>query len=235
MDVRVEAYVRNVAKALEEVRARGVKDRRILEILDIVNAYLKDSVYYLSRGDYASSLAAIAYAEGLLDALRLLGLAEFNWERASQLEERARTKVLVAGTFEIIHPGHIHYLRKAWELGRVVAIVARDSSVSKFKSRDVVIPEEQRLAVLNSIVYVHKARLGYEDDIFRVVEEERPSVILLGPNQPFDPEYIKSELRSRGINSDVLRLEQYLDCPLCSTRKIINAIINRYSRDIRDS
>lgn len=228
-EVRVNAYIRNVAAAIEQIEREGVKN----EVVEIARAYLKDSIYYLSRGDVFTALATIAYAEGLLDALRLLGIAHFSWGRTDELLSRASNKVFVAGTFEIIHPGHIAYLRHAWSLGRVVAVVARDSTVRRIKGRDVVIPENQRLEVLGSIVYVHKARLGYEGDMFRVVEEERPNIILLGPNQPFSEESIRSELKKRGLDDvQVVRFSDYLDCPLCSTTKILRAISSRFNQGL---
>ncbi|WP_069806562.1 DUF357 domain-containing protein [Vulcanisaeta thermophila] len=225
-EVRVDAYIRNVAKALEQLDKEGVKN----EVIEIARAYLKDSMYYLSKGDVFTALSTIAYAEGLLDALRILGMVKFQWGSVNDLVRRASTKVFVAGTFEILHPGHITYLRAAWELGRVVAVVARDSTVRRIKGRDTIIPENQRLEVLSSIAYVHRARLGYEDDMFRVVEEERPDIILLGPNQPFDEDKLRGELMRRELgNVQVLRFRDYVDCPLCSTTKILNAIASRYS------
>ena len=227
-EIKINAYIRNVANALDQIEREGVRN----EVVEIAKAYLKDSIYYLSRGDQFTALATIAYAEGLLDALRLLGMAHFNWSKTDDLIRRAQNKVFVAGTFEIIHPGHIAYLRHAWTLGRVVAVIARDSTVRKIKGRDVIIPENQRLEVISNIVYVHKARLGYEDDMFRVVEEERPNIILLGPNQPFNEDWLREELRRRGLgNIEVIRFNDYVDCPLCSTTKILKAISSRFNRN----
>ncbi|WP_243675207.1 hypothetical protein [Vulcanisaeta distributa] len=95
-----------------------------------------------------------------------------------------------------------------------------------------VIPENQRLEVVSNIVYVHKARLGYEGDMFRVVEEERPNIILLGPNQPFNEDSLREELKKRGGlgNIEVLRFNDYVDCPLCSTTKILKAVSNKFGQ-----
>jgi len=43
-----------------------------------VRRYLEDAEYY--RVDQSPvALTSVAYAEGILDALKLLGLASFNW------------------------------------------------------------------------------------------------------------------------------------------------------------
>ncbi len=228
-EVRVEVYIRNVEQALEKLIIRD-SSPKVKEVLDIVRAYVRDSRHYLSRGDIFTALATIAYAEGLLDALRLLGLVDFAWLRPSELHQRALTKVLTAGTFEILHPGHIYYLHEAWKLGRVITVVARDSTVRRLKGRDVVIGESQRLEVVKSIVYVHKARLGYEDDMLRVVEEERPDIILLGPDQPVDEDKLRRELERRGLASvEIRRLPSRLNSELYSTSSIIRKIVEKFS------
>lgn len=227
---RIETYIRNVEQVLEKIKPQAT-DTNTREIVDIVESYVKDSRFYLSRGDYITALSAIAYAEGLLDALRLLGHLSFEWKSPSELLERARTKVLTAGTFEILHPGHIYYLKEAWKLGRVITVVARDSTVRKIKGREVIIDERQRLEVVKSIYYVHKARLGYEDDFLRVIEEERPNIILLGPDQPFDENELIANLKRRGIeNIQIKRLDRRIEGELYSTSNIIRKIIEKVGR-----
>ncbi len=227
---RIETYIRNVEQVLEKIKPQAT-DTNTREIVDIVESYVKDSRFYLSRGDYITALSTIAYAEGLLDALRLLGHLSFEWKSPSELLERARTKVLTAGTFEILHPGHIYYLKEAWKLGRVITVVARDSTVRKIKGREVIIDERQRLEVVKSIYYVHKARLGYEDDFLRVIEEERPNIILLGPDQPFDENELIANLKRRGIeNIQIKRLDRRIEGELYSTSNIIRKIIEKVGR-----
>jgi len=222
--LKIESYIRNVIDVIEQIKSTSLIDREVKEILDIAEAYVKDSIHYLKNNDEFHALATIAYAEGLLDALRFLGKVKFEWKKSSEIMKNLR-KVLVAGTFEILHPGHIAYLKYAWSMGRVIAIVSRDSTVRKIKKRDPIIPENQRLEVLRNITYVHKARLGYEDDMFRVVEEEKPEIIILGPNQPFREDNVKNELKRRGLNIEVTRMEEYVNCELCSTSKVIQKIL----------
>ncbi len=225
---RAEIYVRNLEHAMETLK---VADSRAKDIIELANAYLRDAKFYLSRGDVMTSVAAASYAEGLLDALRLLGYADFVWNKPSEIEKNYR-KVLIAGTFELLHPGHISYMEQAWRLGRVVAVVSRDVNAARIKRRSLVIPAENRLRVVSSIYYIHKARLGYEDDMLRVVEEERPDVVLLGANQPFDEKSLLEKFRRRGIEAQILRADPY-DCDLCSTSKIINKVLETFCEGAR--
>jgi len=47
--------------------------------IEHIRAYLADAKYYKSQKNFETSLASIAYCEGLLDALKLLGLVKFEW------------------------------------------------------------------------------------------------------------------------------------------------------------
>jgi len=223
---RVEAYILNVKQALESIK---IIDRKAQQIVELAKNYLDDSIYYLEKGDVFTSLACIAYAEGLLDTLAKLGLVELSWKSLSSLI--SRPKVLVAGTFEIIHPGHIELLRKAWEKGRVYVVVSRDVNAEKFKKRRIIIPENQRLSVISAIKYVHRAILGDENDILKPLEVIKPDIILLGPDQWVSEDWLKQELRKRGISAKVERLKSKVKCPLCSTSKIIEKIINMKCRE----
>lgn len=137
-------------------------------------------------------------------------------------------RVMVAGVFDLIHPGHLYLLKKAKEMGRVVVVVARDSTVEKVKGKKPVVPEEQRLEVILSLKPVDEAVLGHEGDLLKIVEEIEPDIILLGPNQPFDEEVLREELKERGLGVEVVRLsETFRDCRFYSTSQIINEVLAR--------
>jgi FAD synthetase len=46
-------------------------------VLELVRGYVKDAQHYAEKRKSVTSLACIAYAEGLLDALKFLELADF--------------------------------------------------------------------------------------------------------------------------------------------------------------
>jgi hypothetical protein len=55
----------------------GVDD--VKRVVELAKAYLEDAKYYTSRKKFEAGLASVAYCEGLLDALKLLGAVEFEW------------------------------------------------------------------------------------------------------------------------------------------------------------
>jgi len=138
---------------------------------------------------------------------------------------KKKITVVATGTFDIIHPGHIRYLKEAKKLGtELIVIVARERNV-KHKPKPV-IPEEQRRRVVEAIKYVDKAILGDEEDIFKPIKEIDPDIIALGYDQRFDENWLRNELKKRGLKAEVVRIKVKEECELCSTAKIINKILN---------
>ncbi len=123
-------------------------------------------------------------------------------------------KVLIAGTFDIIHPGHIFLINEAAKLGDVYVIVATDKNAEKFRNGiPPVIPEDQRLEVVKGLKKVKEARLGRKDnDTLKTVEAFNPDIILLGPDQKYDIDALKKGLNEKGLSHIVVkRLEEYHD------------------------
>jgi FAD synthetase len=137
------------------------------------------------------------------------------------------TRVLATGTFDILHPGHVYFLTQARALGdELFVIVARDSNVTH-KPKPI-IPEDQRLDMINALEVVDKAVLGSKKDMFEPLREIRPDIIALGHDQNFDIDFLEKELTKRGLPSKVVRIPHSKKCPLCSTGAIIKEVLKRY-------
>lgn len=138
----------------------------------------------------------------------------------------AKKRVVIAGTFDILHPGHVFLISKAAKIGNVIVVVARDRNVLRAKGHPPVIPEEQRLFMVQSLKGVSKAILGHESaDNLRIIEELHPDILLLGPNQNVSLEEIQSELQRRGLKTRVRRLKElFSDYSLSSTTGIIEKV-----------
>lgn len=68
-----------VFKKMKMAEKSVLDPSKVDEIVDEAKRYLKDAKYYLKKGKPETSLASVAYSEGLLDALRMLGLVKFEW------------------------------------------------------------------------------------------------------------------------------------------------------------
>ncbi|MHA1505605.1 MAG: adenylyltransferase/cytidyltransferase family protein [Candidatus Asgardarchaeia archaeon] len=151
------------------------------------------------------------------------------------LELERRKTVLIGGTFDIIHPGHIYLIDYASRLGDVVVVVSRDDNSSKFKGRRTIIPEKQRLKVVSSIKGVKKAILGDKYDIFKVVEEIKPDIIVLGPDQKIDEKELRKRMQEASLKTEIIRLrERYNEYPYCSTSSIIGRILEIFCEDVKN-
>lgn len=140
---------------------------------------------------------------------------------------KGKKVVLCGGVFDIIHPGHAFVLEKAKEHGDLlVVIIARDSTVESRK-RIPIVPESQRLEMIKHIKPVDIAMFGKEGGFLEIIEEIRPDVIALGPNQSHDAGEIGEKLKKMGIPTKIVRIEKFKECPLHSTKDILLKIIER--------
>ncbi len=137
--------------------------------------------------------------------------------------------VIAQGTFDIVHPGHVHYLEEAAAMGdELYVIVARKANVDHKEKP--ICPATQRRDVVDALEAVDEAILGHEEDIFVPIEEIDPDVIALGHDQHHDAAGIESELERRGIDCTVERAsgrDPAADEEILSTRLIIDRILER--------
>jgi len=138
-------------------------------------------------------------------------------------------KVMATGTFDILHLGHIYFLKEAKKLGdKLAVVVATDSTVRHLK-HEPVNPEEIRLELIKELKVVDEAYLGHEEDMYEIVEELKPDIIALGFDQVHDEKKINAELKKRNIKAKVVRLSEFKKgSDLEGTRKIISKIISAY-------
>jgi hypothetical protein len=83
LEALTSKYIASTEKVLKEIqRTKGtinITEENIVNILSYVNNYLEDAKYYKAQKRFETSLTSIAYCEGLLDALKLLGAVKFEW------------------------------------------------------------------------------------------------------------------------------------------------------------
>ena len=112
---------------------------------------------------------------------KLLGLDELA-ERCRTLQGRGQRLVLTNGCFDLLHVGHVRYLRWARELGdRLIVALNSDGSVQALKGPGrPIVPEAQRAEVLASLRSVDYVTVFGESTAERVVEKLRPDCYVKG-------------------------------------------------------
>jgi len=125
--------------------------------------------------------------------------------------------------FDLLHPGHLNFLREARGLGdELVVVVARDSTAKRFKHVPIT-AEQSRVEMVGALKPVDRAVLGNEGDIFAILDEIRPDVIALGFDQVHDEARVRDECARRGLSTRVVRLPRF-EGDLDGTRKIIRRV-----------
>jgi hypothetical protein len=80
----VAKYISNTGKVFQEIKTPTCAEikldkEKIQDIIEYARNYFEDSKYHCDQKKFEVALTSVAYCEGLLDALRLLGVAEFQW------------------------------------------------------------------------------------------------------------------------------------------------------------
>ncbi len=69
-------------------------------------------------------------------------------------------KVLVSGSYDLLHGGHIAFFKTAAAYGDLYVSIGRDENLLSLKGKKPVFSEEERLYIVRSIRYVHDAFLA---------------------------------------------------------------------------
>ena len=69
-------------------------------------------------------------------------------------------KVFVSGCFDILHSGHIAFLKEASQYGKLYVGIGSDKTISELKGRKTVNSEEERLYMLEALSCVHKVKIN---------------------------------------------------------------------------
>lgn len=135
-------------------------------------------------------------------------------------------RVMASGVFDIIHPGHISYLRQAKSFGdELVVVIACDDTVRRHKHEPIT-PDYMRARIIGELKPVDRAVVGGTGSIFDTVREIKPDVIVLGFDQNFDEKKLAEDLEAHGLEG--IRIERASETAddLNATRRIIQKIRN---------
>ncbi|MFA6392236.1 MAG: adenylyltransferase/cytidyltransferase family protein [Patescibacteria group bacterium] len=119
-------------------------------------------------------------------------------------------KVMVFGAFDILHPGHVDFFEQAKKHGDyLVAVVARDNTISQVKNHIPQKPQNERLEAVQNQPTVDRAVLGYEGDKYQIIREIAPDVICLGYDQIAFTELLETKLKEFNLNTKIVRLKPF--------------------------
>ena len=94
------------------------------------------------------------------------------------LKRAGKTIVFANGCFDLIHVGHIRYLKEAKELGDILVVALNsDSSVHRLKGKGrPYINENERAVILSAFSFVDYLTIFAEDNVEKVLLSLKPDI-----------------------------------------------------------
>lgn len=117
--------------------------------------------------------------------------------------------VLVWGTFDVLHLGHIHFLQKAKAQGhKLVVLISRDEIVKEIKGKLPLHNENERLEMIQALKCVDQAGLAGTEKDYKSLQEIKPDIICLGYDQTAFTEKLPEMLKKFGLSkTKIVRLD----------------------------
>lgn len=99
-----------------------------------------------------------------------------------RLQASRRTVVFTNGCFDVLHAGHVDFLRRARGLGdALVVAINSDASVKRLKGASrPIFPEQERAEVLGALDMVDYVCVFEEDTPLETILKIRPDVLVKG-------------------------------------------------------
>jgi D-beta-D-heptose 7-phosphate kinase/D-beta-D-heptose 1-phosphate adenosyltransferase len=115
----------------------------------------------------------------------MMGRIILDWDElkaALDVERKSDRKVVFTnGCFDVIHVGHIRYLKEARALGGVLVVALNsDRSAAVIKPGRPVVPEGQRAEVVAALEMVDYVTLFDEDTPYEIIRRLGPDVLVKG-------------------------------------------------------
>jgi FAD synthetase len=125
-------------------------------------------------------------------------------------KNKKNVRVLAQGTFDLLHDGHVHYLREAKSHGNhLTVIIARDNTVKRVKKHSPMFSERERARAVRQLSHVDRVILGGKGNKLDKVIEIRPDVIVLGYDQSVSAKKLSKELVERGLECKIVRAKSF--------------------------
>ncbi|GBD27365.1 Bifunctional protein HldE [bacterium HR30] len=121
-------------------------------------------------------------------------------EELQTLRRQGKRIVFTNGCFDLLHPGHVRYLRAARELGDVLVVaINSDASVRRIKGpKRPLVPAQDRAELLAALEMVDYVTIFDEDTPLDLIEKIAPDVLVKGGDWPPDTIVGASVVQARG-------------------------------------
>lgn len=120
------------------------------------------------------------------------------------------TKVMIFGTFDGLHRGHLHLLKEAAKLGdELVVLVSQDKTVQTVKNKEVMHTMQERIEIVSALRCVDYAVPGSNTDVYEPIQEHKPDIIALGYDQQAFVDKLEQKIEEFDLRTRIVRLDAY--------------------------
>ena len=132
----------------------------------------------------------------------------------STRQQKDAVKIMVFGTFDGLHLGHVNFLKQARSLSSgkssfLIVSIARDKNVIKIKGKRPIFSEKKRMVLVKKSNLADKVVLsGVENHLPHIIKVH-PSIIALGYDQKNYVKNLKKDLKNKGVLVKIVRLKSY--------------------------
>ncbi len=123
--------------------------------------------------------------------------------------------VMVFGTFDGLHAGHLHFFKQARKLVGLkkepflVISIARDKNVKKIKGKIPDLNEKQRKLLVEQNKLVDRVVFAGVHEHLPHILKEKPNIIALGYDQEAYVKNLRKDLAEKGLLVKIVRLKSY--------------------------
>ncbi|MEX0621626.1 MAG: adenylyltransferase/cytidyltransferase family protein [Candidatus Woykebacteria bacterium] len=121
-------------------------------------------------------------------------------------------RVMVFGTYDILHKGHLNFFGQAKKLGDyLIVVVARDRFVKQAKNSPPTFDEKKRARNLRRASVANKVILGSKThNFFQTIRTYRPDLLALGYDQKPKIPKLKKDLKKHRMDGlKIVRLRPF--------------------------
>ena len=141
---------------------------------------------------------------------------------SGKLKKEDKKVVMVNGAFDLLHSGHINFLRKAKKNGDVLLVaVNSDKSIKTYKNFDrPAIPEMDRAILIASLFFVDYVTIFNESKALKIIKIIKPDILAKG--NYYDPTRVDEEVELvKKLGGKVIKIKHPVKI---STSQIIEKI-----------
>lgn len=130
-------------------------------------------------------------------------------------------KVFVSGCFDLLHSGHVAFLKEAASYGRLYVGIGSDATINELKGRYPVNTQDERKYMIDALACVHECVINTGSgilDFFPEIEAIKPDILIV--NEDGSTPQKESFCRERNIEYTVLKRKPYAALPARSTTEL---------------